>query len=521
MRRVPVEQEGLPGVAAAPTGTVPEASLVAGMARVKAVDRSQMMFRAVEVERLVEEDHPARAIWEFVGRMDLSALYAPIKAVEGVAGREAWDPRLLISVWVYAYSLGIGSAREVARRCEYDPAFEWLTGMQEINHHSLSDFRVDHQEALDNLFVQTLGLLSAEGLITLERVMHDGTKIQASAGSDSFRREQRVREHLQAARERVKAMGDPRQDPTPRQKAARERAARERQERLQSALAELEKIRQTKNDTEAKEQARVSLTDPEARIMKQSNGGCGPCYNVQLSTDAAAGIIVGVGVSQSSSDYGELAGGVDRVEQNVGKPQQVVADGGFTSRQNILDMAQRGVDFIGSMDEHDAQLAGQMKRRGVSEAFYPQAFLYEPDPDQYRCPAGQVLRHEGQEQRIGVVHHRYRADGRHCAACPWNDQCCPGNQSKGRAITRAVEAPAVKAFIDKMRTEAAKAVYRLRGAVAEFPNAWIKAKLGLRQFHVRGLRKVGCESIWACLTHNIQQWIRLCWRPQFEAQAVN
>jgi transposase len=515
-------QGRLAGVERVPQGTVAagEKELPAA-ARVKRVDRTQMTFRVVEVERLVEEDHPARAIWAFVGRMDLSAFYAPIKAVQGVAGREAWDPWLLISLWVYAYSRGIGSAREVSRRCQYDPAFQWLTGMQEINHHSLSDFRVDHAEALDELFAQVLGLLSAQGLITLERVMHDGTKIQASAGADSFRRDTRLREHLEAAREQVKAMGDPRQDPTPRQKAARQRAARERQDRLEQALKELEKVRQAKSGDEAKEQARVSLTDPESRIMKQSNGGFGPSYNVQVSTDAAAGLIVGVGVSQSSSDYEELVEGVARVEQNLGKPQQVVADGGFTSRSDILAMAEQGVDFVGSLDEHDAQSAGQMKRRGVAQEFYPQAFQYDAAQDQYRCPAGQVLRHEGQEQRIGVVHHQYRARLEDCAACPRKDQCCGGNQVKGRSITRAVEAPAVRAFVQKMRTEAAQAIYRLRGAVAEFPNAWIKAKIGLRQFHVRGLSKVRSESVWACLTHNIQQWIRLCWRPQFESQAVN
>jgi transposase len=489
--------------------------------RVKAVNRRQMMFREVSVEHLVEEDHPARAIWEFVGRMDLSAFYAPIKSVQGVAGREAWDPRLLISLWICAYSRGIGSAREVARRCEYDPAFQWLTGMQAINHHSLSDFRVEHQEALDELFAQALGLLSAEGLITLERVMHDGTKVQASAGADSFRREQRIRQHLEAARQQVKAMGDPRQDATTGRKAARQRAARERQEHMEQALEELEKIRQTKSGAEAKEQARASMTDPQARIMKQSNGGFGPSYNVQISTDAAEGMIVGVGVSQSSSDYEELVDGVARVQRNLGKPQQVVADGGFTSRQNILAMDQRGVDFIGSLDEHNAQSAGQMKRRGVAQAFYPQAFAYDQQQDEYRCPAGHRLRYEGSEQRPGVTHHRYRADGHACADCPNKDQCCPGSTGNGRTITRAVEAQPVQAFIDKMGTDAAKAVYRLRGAVAEFPNAWIKAKLGLRQFHVRGLPKVLCESLWACLTHNVQQWIRLRWRRQFAANVTN
>lgn len=523
MREVSKEQAALPGVEIPPQEPLsPGVSGSALGARVKAVDRSQMMFRAVAVDRLVEEDHPARAIWEFAGQMDLSAFYAPIKAVEGVAGREPWDPRLLISLWVYAYSRGIGSAREVSRRCEYEPAFQWLTGMKEINNHTLSDFRVDYQAQLDELFAQALGLLSAEGLITLERVTQDGTKIQASAGADSFRRERRIREHLEAARERVKAMGDPRQDVTARQRAARERAAQERQDRLEKALAELEKIRQLKDDDEAKQQARVSLTDPEARIMKQSNGGCGPSYNLQLSTDATAGIIVGVGVSQSPADFGELADGVDRVQDNLGRPpEQLVTDGGFTSRENILEMDERGVDFIGSLDDHSAQSIGQMKRRGVTEAFYPQAFAYDSQRDEYRCPAGQVLRHEGQDQRTGVVQHWYRADGCTCVACPHKDQCCPGKQDKGRRITRSVEAPAVQAFLDKMRTEAAKAVYRLRGAVAEFPNAWIKAKIGLRQFHVRGLGKVHCESVWVCLTHNIQQWIRLRWRGQLAAVATN
>jgi transposase len=530
MREVPHEQAVLPGMpdvrpaagdATAGGPASEEPSRAGARPRLKPVNRSQMLFRTVDVERLVDEDHPVRAIWAFVGRLDLGAFYAPIKAVEGVAGRDTWAPRLLVSLWLYAYSRGIGSAREVARRCEYDPPFQWLTGMQEVNHHTLSDFRVGNGAALDDLFVQALGLLSAEGLITLERVMQDGTKIQASAGADSFRREERLHKHLEAAREQVAAMGDPREAPSARQKAARERAKRQRQERLEQALEELEKIREAKSGEEARQEARASMTDPDARIMKQSNGGYAPAYNVQVSTDAAHGMIVGVGVSQSAGDYGELAGGVERVEENLGrKPGQVVADGGFTSRENILAMAGKEVDFVGSLDEHDAQSAGQMKRRGVAEAFYPQAFAYNAGQDTYRCPAGQVLRHEGREKRVGVVHHRYRAERGTCAACPHQERCCPGNEAKGRSITRAVQAPAVQAFIDKMQTEAAKAVYRLRGAVAEFPNAWIKAKIGLRQFHVRGLPRVRCEMLWACLTHNLQHWIRLRWRPQ-QAAAMN
>src|SRR5579863_6350906 len=141
--------------------------------RLRTVNRAQMMWRVVDVEALIEEDHPARAIWEFTGRLDLSLFCSDIRAVEGGAGQPALDPRLLVSLWLYAYSRGIGSAREVSRQCEYEPGLQWLCGLEPVNHHSLSDFRVEHARALEQLFTQVLGVLSAEGIITLERVMHD------------------------------------------------------------------------------------------------------------------------------------------------------------------------------------------------------------------------------------------------------------------------------------------------------------------------------------------------------------
>ena len=401
----------LPGLEMAPSAPPPKAEAAPALPRVKAINRTQTMMRVVTVEQLIEEDHPARAIWAFVGKLDLQPFYAPIEAVEGVAGRQPWDPRVLVCLWIYAYSRGIGSAREIARRGAYDPAFQWLTGMEEINYHTLSDFRVGHGDRLPELFVQVLGLLSAEGLVSLERVMHDGTKIKACAGGDSFRREEKVRAHLAAARQQVEAMGDPQAEESERQRGARERAARERQSRLQQALEELGKIRETKSGSTAQESARVSLTEPESRIMKQSDGGYAPSYNVQLSTEASHKIIVGAGVSQSASDYPELMGAVDRVKENLGrKPQQMVTDGGFTCRENIVNAAAQGVDLIGSWGEGERQSAGQMKRRGVLEGFYPAAFVYDAGQDTYRCPAGQTLRHTGQEQRPGVVQHQYRAE---------------------------------------------------------------------------------------------------------------
>ena len=485
--------------------------------RVQAIDRQQGWLRSVVVGELVEEDHPVRAIWELMGQVDLSRYYETIRAVEGVAGAEATAPRLLVSLWILAYSQGVSSAREIERRCGYHPAYQWLTGMSVINHHTLSDFRTEHGAALEELFVEVLGVLSSEDLVDLKRVMHDGMKVKAFAGTDSFRREARLQKHLEAAREQVVEMNRLAhgEETSAQVVAARQRATREKQQRLELALRELKKIQALKRGSEQKQRARASRSDPEARIMKQSDGGYAPSYNAQISTDAKRTIIVAAEVSQSGSDYEELVPAEERIEDTCGQaPAELVADGGFTSRANIIEMEQRGVNFIGSMGDGQAQSVGQLERRGVAPEFRPEAFVYDCEHNTYTCPQGQILKYESQEKRIGIIHNLYRARAADCQACPLKSQCCPQKAAKGRSIVRSVEDPVVVSFRQKMETEAAQQAYRQRGAVAEFPNAWIKEKLGLRQFRLRGLAKVRMELFWACLTYNVQQWIRLCWRPR-------
>ena len=303
----------------------------------RTVERTQTMMANIYVEELISADHKARAIWELAGRLNLSRFAESVKTAAGCAGRPAWDPRLLVSVWVFAYSEGIGSAREIERLLEYEPGFQWLCGLESINHHTLSDFRVDHKEALDELFTQMLALLEKEELLNLERVMHDGTKIRAQAGVDTFRREKTVQEHLERARKVVREMGDPREDRN-RREAAKDRAARERAERLQRVAEELEKI-QAEQKPPDRAAARVSITEPEARRMKHGDNAIAPSYNVQISTDAKAKAVVGIHLSQCSSDARSLPAAVEQIEENLGrKPDRVVVDGGFTNRDNMEAM---------------------------------------------------------------------------------------------------------------------------------------------------------------------------------------
>jgi transposase len=290
-----------------------------------------MVMRAIEVERLIEEDHPARALWELVGRLDLSGYYAEIGAVEGRAGRDHTDPQVLISLWLYAYSRGISSAREVERRCEYEPAFQWLCALEPIRHRTLSGFRSGHQAALQDLFVQVLGMLSAEGLITLERVTLDGTKIKANAGGNTFRRKEKLEAHLELAREQVRLMEEEsaaEEQMARRKVAARRRAARQRQSRLEAAVREVERMQAERKEERDSFVARASSTDPEAHVMRNGEGGTVPSYNVQLLTDTAHGLIVNVDATTEGIDHHQLAPALERCEQTLGRlPQQVVADG--------------------------------------------------------------------------------------------------------------------------------------------------------------------------------------------------
>ena len=489
--------------------------------RLVCADRRQLCWTMLDVERLVDEDHPVRAIWELVTRLDLSAFVDRIGSLEGGAGRPAYDPQLLVSLWIYAYSRGIGSAREVERRCEHDPGFRWLTGLLIINHHTLSDFRLAHRDALDDIFTQVLGILSAEGLITLKTVMHDGTKITAQAGPSSFKQEEQITKHLAAAREHVAAMGDPRhEEETPRQAAARERARRERVERLEQALVNVQQITQAKRPGYARARQRqtgVSATDPEARIMRHGDGHYALSYNVQISTDAAHGIAIGLDVGQAAPDYEYLAPAVEQIEERLGQtPDQMVVDAGYTSRENILAAQEKDVELIGPWVETDGRVQQRFARVGVTDAFLPDKFQYDPASDTYTCPEGKRLTARDDHDRPGRRLVRYQASKTDCRVCSSRRQCCSGNRTYGRSIVVTHENPVVSAFRSRHASPETRTLLRERGRVAELVNAWLKEKLNLRRFHVRGLAKARTEALWAVLTYNIQQWIRLRWRPRFE-----
>jgi transposase len=418
----------------------------AGRARLREPERDQIELRAVDLDSLIGADHAARVIWAYVEKLDLSGLEEAVRAREHTPGQAPASPRLLLALWLYATSQGVGSARALARLCESHDAYRWLCGGVSVNYHGLSDFRSGQGALLDALLIENVATLSTAGVIDLDEVVQDGVRVRASAGSGSYRRKKKLHKELKKARRLVARLKQERDDDPEasnrRLRAARERAAREREERVEAALgklAELEAERARRRKTNKAEVAkqgepRVSTSDPQARVMKMADGGFRPAYNCQIATVAQGQIVVDITALACGSDRGLMRPMLERLEQRHScRPKRHLVDGGFHKNDDTEWAAERGIRVYGPAPKNKHQTDP-----------------YAPRPE----------------------------DG-----------------------------PGVAAWRRRMKSAHGKTVYKRR-AMGECINARFR-QWGLTQFTVRSLAKVNTALRWLALANNILMGHRL------------
>lgn len=314
----------------------------AGRPRLVALERDQVLLQPACLEDLLPEEHPARAVWDYVAGLDLSAWLNQVRAVEGGPGRPAFDPRVLLALWLYATLEAVGSARHLADLCVEHVAYTWLCGGQPVNYHTLADFRSESEAELNELLTESVARLQAEGLVSMTRVATDGLRVRASAGRASFHRAPTLAELREEATAQVAALRRE-LEATPeasrsRQAAARLRGKQERAARVAHAAQECELVRAQKKHN--KEEARASVTDPEARKMHMPDGGFRPAYNVQYTSDTATGMILGAAVLSVGSDGGQLRPAVQQLEERYGvTPKEILVDGGYVKAEDIEALA--------------------------------------------------------------------------------------------------------------------------------------------------------------------------------------
>lgn len=415
--------------------------------RLQTADRDQIGYDMVCLDDLLGPEHRARAVWSYVDGCDLSALYGRIKAAEGEVGRPPIDPAILMSLWLYATLEGIGSARLLARLCETDAAYRWLCGGVSVNHHTLSDFRVEAGEVLDGLLTRSMAGLVDAGVVELECLAVDGVRVRASAGRSSFRSGSRLKELHALAEQKTEALkAELESDPAATSKRAAERRLREsaaRKARLEAARQAAEEI-ERQRQREAEEQRRkkpkgqkkprASTTDHQARMMKMADGGFRPAYNFQVKTDPKSHCIVGFDITNNASDRGQLVAAIDEIKQRYDvTPKQVLADGGYDGKADIEALFGRDVEVF-----------------------------------------------------------------------------CPVPGSNGNPVPPKIkrgEGPGVIAWRKRMSTEENHAFYRRRFA-CERPHADMRNR-GLQRLLVRGIQKVKSIALWYVTAYNFLQMRRL------------
>jgi transposase len=428
---------------------------VRGQARVVRANRAQLSWDLVDPEAWLAADHVARLVWSFVTTLDLAALYDKVEAREGAPGRPAADPAVQLALWLLATIEGVGSARELDRLSERDLAYRWLSCGVAINYHGLADFRVAHAEVLDELLSDSLAAFMSEGLINVDEIIVDGTKVKACVGKSSFKRAVRLDEAVAAAQQRVAQLkseidADPAAS-TKRREAARQRAAQEIEARAVKAkakLAEIAKERQERAKRSPKEiaeqkEARASLTDPDARRMRFADGAVRSGYNVQLATTADRGFITGVKATDRRQDSGLARPMIEETERRLGKSvKRLLADTGYASTDDIA--------ALGSRAEN------------------PVTAYVTPPVDKENVKPENLL---------------------------------------AREKKRAKEPDVIKDWRRRMASEEGEAVMQRRGRI-ERVNAQAKNR-GLGTMLVRGLAKVQCVALWHALAHNLVTALRL------------
>ena len=331
-----------------------------GNPRMRSPMRDQIEWQFVDIDGLIGSEHPARIIWAYVQKLDLSELEQAIKAREHVRGQAPANRGLLLALWLYATSQKVGSARELARLCENHNAYRWLCGGVSVNYHGLADFRVAHPELIKRLLCENVAALSVTGVISLDEVTQDGVRVRSGAGARSFRRRKTLEKELRKATRLVEQLSaEAESDPAAssrRIKAAQERAAREREAKVSAALArlgELEEERKRRGRTNKKDVAkqgepRASTTDPQARVMKMADGGYRPAYNCQISTVAKGQIVVAAYAETNGSDRGLMRPMLDEIKCDYGRlPKRHLVDGGFNNNGDTEWAASQGVKVYG------------------------------------------------------------------------------------------------------------------------------------------------------------------------------
>jgi transposase len=506
------------------------------------IDRDQLTLISTTLSDRIPQDHSVRLFWDLLDSYDWTAWEV---RYHGRIGQPPIHPRIVAGVLLYGLTQGIRSSRRLEWACGHAVDFMWLAEGRQIDHATLCGFRREFGPQLKDLFRHLGRLAHAMGVVRLNCVAIDGTRVAACSSRHETRTGESIEQALHELDQRLETMlaqaeatdaaetatlfGE---DAAPVTSVPKELAsAKARQAKLKKALEEL-KRRQSQGST----QTSVAVADPEAPIIPNKAGGFAPNFTPVVATDAKTRYIVAETVLGNDHESTAMLPLLDTTEELYGQmPKQTLGDAGFSTPQNLEGLQTRSTDaYIAPWNE---RLEGQQQTRLVSadaahrddprqpvavelHAQLPraangrlanEAFLYDESADCYWCPMGRSLplKYLTQDRRRNQTYERRVYVCSSCADCPLRSECTSAKQN--RWIRRRGRQPCREAMAAKVHSEAGRVIYAQRRSVAESPFGIIKAVMGIRQFLLRGVDRVRTEWRWVCTAYNMRilvAWLR-------------
>jgi transposase len=472
------------------------------MAKFKEYSMEQGELIPMYLSEWIPDEHLVRLISEIVDQLDLKEI---IKDYSN-RGEEAYHPALMLKLLFYGYATGVFTSRKIRTALDENIPFRWLCAGHKPDFRTISDFRKDHLEWLPGLFKQVVQIAMKLGYVSLGHVSIDGSKVKAHASKHKAMSRERMRQEMERLETEirealVKTQVEENQDEGQitlfLESANNEIQDRQvRLKKIQEALQELEERKpEAESKTAAKDQ--INFTDSESRIMDTKTQGVIQGYNPQIAVDADQGIMVGLEMSNSSSDQKQFEGILASIQESTGSmPEKLTADAGYFSADNIKAAEKARVD---------AYIAASKEGKENGNSYDKSNFTYVPETDTYSCPAGNVLTlkqtvHEKNEKKATQWIYGTEA----CLTCPFQNDCVRAKSGK-RTVKRTESDPVREAMRTKVQSDAGKEVYRKRKAIVEPAWGQMKECQGFRQFHLRGEDKVEGEFTLLAISYNLRK----------------
>lgn len=469
--------------------------------------RQGMLF-PTNVFDLLSKDHYCFVFEDIFQQIDTASLMKHYSH----KGQHAFDPRLLTSILIYAYSQGVFSSRQIQQRCKEDLSFMLIAHSQIPNFRVLSDFRKDNEKFFKTCFKQSVQLAIEAGLASLGHVSLDGSKFKANTSKHKAMSYKRLKEQEKQLTGEIEELiekatkCDAEEDQQYKEQTGYEipedlKYKEERLKKIKLAKEALEKREQELNpDKQIEDKKQISFADHDARIMGKK-GQFDYNYNPQISVDEDNQIIVGQHVSQKANDKKEVSAALEQIQENTETlPEKMSLDNGYFSGNNLQTLQESRVDAYVAC----AKEAKMLEIDKDDRKFKKSDFKYNEQTDCFTCPEGHLLPLQKEKIDGGKI---YQASKDVCDVCPYQKRCCQSKKGEPRIVTVDNKEFLRVAMIKKMQQKTSCEIYSKRKHIVEPVFGQIK-NTGFRQFSVRGSPKVKGEFSLICITHNFSKIVR-------------